>query len=415
MNVTSPGTNFFISLHVDKWNTSTTLPESLIHYTAPYQQKKGIRIQSNVAISVLLTVESYYSKSWGDGVFFDSGRLLPVSVLSQEYVVQVDSSRNIFMVGVEANTAFNITFTDSKESHMISGILSEFDTYLLNNVSINDVGGCIISSSKPIAVFSSSFDTGGFFFEQILPDYSWGYKYILPDVVKDIGTLHFRIFASIESTNVHTYLNSKRFTLNLNRGTYIQSTQTSGPIVLYANKPIMVMLYGPYYNYFLTTIPAISQFSNTCSFYVPKNSPSTSDKVIIFIKNDDLAGLIFKGRSFPELKETQFTMVDGLTYAILTFELHLTGSYYITHTSAAARFGGFVFGTNDRLPHSQDKRHYTYGYPLDMVLNNTKPGILCKVDSMMSHAPLLIPDRLLTFTEHISDSIRYSCCTVREQ
>ena len=307
-------------------------------------------------------------------MFGSTARLLPVSVLSQEYVVQVDSYTNIFMVGVEANTTFNITFTESKNSHMISGILSKFDTYLLNNVSINDVGGSIISSSKPIAVFSSCFNTGSSLFEQIIPDYFWGYRYILPDVVKDIGTLHFRIFASTENTNVHTYLNSKRFSLNLNRGTYIQSTQTSGPIVLYANKPIMVMLYGSYYRYFLTTIPAISQFSNACSFYVSNESPSTSHTVIIFIKNDDLAGLMFNGRSFPELKETQFTTVDSFTYAIITFELHLTGSYYITHTSTAARFGGFVFGTNDQLPLSKGQRQYTYGYPLDMVLNNTKPG-----------------------------------------
>ena len=367
VNVTSPGTNFFISLHVDKWNTSTTLPESLIHYTAPYQQKKGIWIHSNVAISVLLTVKSYYHKSLSIGVLFDSARLLPVSVLSQEYVVQVDSYRHIFMVGVEANTAFNITFTDSKESHMTSGILSKFDTYLLNNVSINDVGGCIISSSKPIAVFSSSFNTGGSFFEQILPDYSWGYKYILPDVVKDIGTLHFLVFASNEDTNVHTFINSKSVTLNLSRGTYMQSTQLSGPIVLYANKPIMVMLTGLNYKHFLTTIPAISQFANVCSFYVPNDVYTFSNAVVIIIKDDDLAGLTFNGRSFPEWLKTQYTTVDGVKYAIVTWKLLLLGPYYVTHTSTAARFGGFVFGTNNQ-------HHYTYGYPLDMVLNDTKPG-----------------------------------------
>ena len=314
---------------------------------------------SNVDISVLLTISSHY---YG---LYSSTRLLPVSVLSQEYVLQVYS--NSFIVGVEGNTTFNITLTDLKESHMILGILGKLDTYLIDNLPKNYDGGFIISSSKPIAVFSGNFDGNSFMFEQAIPDYYWGYKYILPDVVKDIGTLHFLVFASNEDTNVHTFINTKSVTLTLSRGTYMQSTQLSGPIVLYANKPIMVMLTGLNYEYFLTTIPAISQFANACSFYVPNDVYTTSNAVVIFIKDDDLVGLTFNGRSFPEWLKTQYTTVDGVKYAIVTWKLLLLGPYYITHTSAAARFGGFVFGTNDQ-------HQYTYGYPLDMVLNDTKPG-----------------------------------------
>ena len=365
VNVTSPWTNFFISLNVDKGNTSTTLPDSLIHqHNKGSRQNKGVQIQSNVDMSVLLIISS--SSFYG---LICSTRLLPVSVLGQEYVLQVDSNRNISIVGVEATTVFNISFTDSKESHMKSRILNKFDTYFLNDASSNYAGGAIISSSKPIAVFSGSISRRSYLFEQIIPDYSWGYKYILPDVIEDIGTLHFRVFASNDNTNVHTFMNSESVTLNLSRGTYMQSTQLSGPIVLYANKPIMVMLSGLNYDYFLTTIPAISQFANACSFYLPNHVYSTSHAVVIFIKQVDLAGLTFNGRSFPEWKKTQYASLDGVEYAIVTWELLSVGSYYVTHTSAAARFGGFVFATNAQ-------QRYTYGYPLDMVLDNNKPGKL---------------------------------------
>ena len=361
VNVSAPGVNFSpISQNVQPGSNSLTLPSSLIHYTPPYFQKKGIQITSSVDVSVVMSVSSWY---WDDNAqtsVYGNMRLLPVSALGSEYVVPYGSDRDLFITGVEQNTNFNITYTDWKGQQVISGHLNKFDSYLLNN---STGSGAFILSSKPIAVFSSSFTSAEFLFEQIIPGQSWGYKYILPSILRRRDPINFRVFALSDDTDVLANFSSQIFTININRGTYVESSETSGPITLSANKPIMVMQSGSS-DKFLTTVPAVTQFGKQCTFVIP--SIRYNHYVVIIIKKAYRSGLTFYDQTFPDWYGTDTVTLDGDDYVAMTFLMTRTGYHIITHTSPEAQFGGFVFGI--------DGSTYMYGYPLEMILRTNTPG-----------------------------------------
>lgn len=189
--MSSPGLNFTKStFDVRKGLTSLNLSKYLIHLESPLNQNKGIRITSNVNISVTLTVTAYN--------MYESALILPTSLLSTEYIVSYSAAMKILLVGVEGNTDYNVTYSNDLNS--TRGFFHRFGTVLLDNAISYDIATAIITSNKPLAVFSGrSSKSGNIVFEQAVPVVSWGFQYIVPQLPYAHS---FRLYAAQDGTAV---------------------------------------------------------------------------------------------------------------------------------------------------------------------------------------------------------------------
>ena len=357
---------FSSTRNVSKGITTIQIPSTLVHnpsYSYMYQNK-GLRIISSVDVSVIVTM------NLGISNMFDSMLLLPTVVLSTEYVVLYSGEKSTLIAGIESNTHFQIR---CQTVNGPSGVLGQYQTYLLHNGTASDTFSCSIFSTKPIAVFLSGFGhsiwTG---LEQAIPVSNWGKQYVIPEIHTDHS---FQILASQNDTfiNIDT---SPPLHIIAQSGQLRQSFVYKSSLFLDSNQPIMTLEYKTGFQGFLTTIPAVNQFGSRYVFYVPDvKGDGYEHYVTVIFETDGFGGFVFDEVYIPAWIDKSSTG----KYTVATFQVFDPGYHVITVTKEEAFgndmlldvFGGIVYGYN---PHSSQFTLDAYAHPLGMVLSTGKPG-----------------------------------------
>ena len=246
-------TSFDSTYDVSKGITTMQIPSTLVHNYAYTYQNMGFRISSTVQVSVIMTTYQEHTMA------FDSLLLLPTVVLSTEYVVPFSGDMTVLIAGLENNTHFQTRYQTLNGP---SGVLGQYQTYLLHNSSTPDTFSCTISSTKPVAVFLSKTTAG---LEQAIPVGNWGKQYvIIPELNTDQS---FRILASQNDTHIKVDT-SPPWHIIAHSGTR-QSNMYGSSLFVDSNQPIMALEYGTAYTHFLTTIPALTSSALVMYFSFP--------------------------------------------------------------------------------------------------------------------------------------------------
>ena len=300
--------------------------------------------------------------------------VLPTLVLSTEYIVPYNKGNRIILVGTDNSTDFSIKCTNGNGDE---GVIDEIQTYFLNNnaTSANPVS-CNVLSNKPVAVFMGrddsdyveDYELGSS--EQAIPVSGWGQQYIVPGLPISHS---FGVSASQNGTNIDMDHRSDNFPVVrvlANRGELRQTDMVTSALALNSNKPITVMQYGDDDNCFMTTVPAVSQFANDYTFFVPDVEYKHYVTIIVSSSFED-GIFIFDEMNIPVLTSKSTVSLNGDVYTIATLRLKTPGQHRILLTSTNnGVFGGIVHGL-----FSSDQSIRTYAHPLGMLLKKTKTGI----------------------------------------
>ena len=297
---------------------------------------------------------------------FDSMLLLPTAVLSNEYVVPFNGDMTVLIAGLEGNTQFQVRY---QTQYGPSGVLGQYQTYLLHNSSAPNTFSCSISSTKPIAVFMGKTRQTGL--EQAIPVNNWGKKYVIPKVIFDHS---FRLLAARDDTYI-TFDTTPPWHIIAHSGQMRQSNMYGYSLFLQSNQTIMALEYSTSYDIFLTTLPAITQFESRYTFLVPdvQDYYTYSHYVTVIFETNGFDGLILDEVNIPAWTDK----TSAGEYTVATFRVLDPGYHVITVTEENAfgydldRFGGIVHGYNT------DSGTRAYAHPLGMVLNTDNQGKIC--------------------------------------
>jgi hypothetical protein len=331
------------------------------------KQFKGIEIYADVNISVAV-FPAYSANTEGFLV-------LPVTALSTRYVAASYHPSGyyseILVAGVDSNTDVEINYTSNGKAKTQHIQLNQFETYQL--IVTYDLSGALITSDKPVAVFSGSsysqipvgIGAVNYIVEQMIPQKYWSNRFIVPPIYPH-NFFIVKIFVDYDNTEVHFYNSTHHFGSFLDRGSNQETLFGSEPIVILSTKPISVIQYcadneNMYGNPFMTTVQGISQYENVYKFATESYS-GVKSTVAITLKRNDMSGLSLGEKNISSWNaiiipvahpmEEYVTIYVNISYRSL-FRLHHTGG---------VRVGATLYGLLDTS--------YSYGYPLQLALSN---------------------------------------------
>ncbi|XP_053380292.1 uncharacterized protein LOC123562940 [Mercenaria mercenaria] len=333
-------------------------------------QFKGIEISSDVDISVTVTTSPHDLQ--------EGFLALPVSAIGTRYVVASYYSSDyseIVVTGVESDTDVSLkALTDNHKSTNISFRLQKFETYQYK--SANDVSGSVVTSNKPVAVFSGSSGANipvgigdwQYLIEQMIPTKYWTTNFITPPIYP---RRHYvlKFFSDQDSTEVHYYNSTNHFAVFMNKGSVAEFLFGTDPVVVLANKPISVIEYGHdgdnmIGDPFMTSVQGITQFQNSYKFVTEKyyyNSDIVNTIAITILKNST-DGLLLNGHSMSYWNAKNISVSPPLNEYITLFVNVSYNTYYKLHHTSGMEFGAVLYGG----------LHVNagYGYPLQLTFND---------------------------------------------
>ena len=335
-----------------------TLPGKLRFGEFTGKDTKGIRITANKPISV-------YGYGWilllgkqhvGEGFLG-----LPVDVLGKEYIVPTYSpvgSSVVQVVAQEDNTqvSFMLRLPTGGRVHygdryfssgeLINTTLNDLEVFQVQGDS--DLSGTVVTSSKPVAVFSGDdctlvpVDTFpcNHLVEQIPPVSVWGKEFITNPTPDNLGGDEFHIIASKDNTDVNVDWQRKG---TLNKGDkYKISIPWNKTSVITTSNPSLVVQYtsGAHSRPSMSIMPPKQWAWNDYSFYVP------SDGVFFINVNIDtssVVGLRVKGPLCSRVPSKWKTLPGGqISQGVLY--LRKSRLYHIYHDNPLTSFTAVVYG-----------------------------------------------------------------------
>ena len=317
---------------------------------------KGIRITANKPISV-----------YGYGGFLLQGPLhvgegflgLPVDVLGKEYIVPTNSpvgSSIVQVVAQEDNTQVSFMLRLPIGGRVLYG-RKYFSSGELINTTLNDLevfqvqvsrdlSGTVVTSSKPIAVFSGQHHNwlygtslNGHAVEQIPPVSVWRKEFITIPTPNNFGGDEFLIIASKDNTDVNVDLQRKG---TLNKGDkykiYVPWDKTS---LITTSNPSLVVQYtsGYHRSPSMSIVPPTQCAWNDYTVYVPG---AVDVYVNVIIDTASRSGLHVKGPVASGPFKWQ-TLLRGRSLGSL--HLKTTGVYLIYHNDLLVTFTSVMYGT----------------------------------------------------------------------
>ena len=313
---------------------------------------KGIRITANKQISV-------YGYAWilrlqhvGEGFLG-----LPVDILGKEYIVPTQATTHsllessvakVQVVAQEDNTqvSFMLRLPRGRRVYYRSRYFSsgELINTTLNDLEVfqvqvnTDLTGTVVTSSKPIAVFSGAYVFSGHSVEQIPPVSVWRKEFITIPAPNNFGGDHFLIIASKDNTDVNVDWQRKG---TLNKGDkykiYVPSKKTS--LITTSNPSLVVQNTGSFsMSPSMSIVPPTQCAWNDYTVYVP----GVDVYVNVIIDTASRSGLSVKGpvASGPFKWET---LLRGRSLGSL--HLKTAGVYLIYHNDLLVNFTSVMYGT----------------------------------------------------------------------
>ena len=359
ITISAPGANYNRRSYLNKGVRSFVLPHSIQTSASSGVNNTGITVTTTNDITLTAFVRA--------GNFHAAALVFPKIVLSTEYIVPY-GKHDILVVSLQNSTLF-----DATRYYVSSQQLNKNEVYHLSGRSSSSSESTVITSNHPIAVFMIiiASNSGGYY-EQMIPTKSWGYRYIVPNFYQD-RHFSFQVTASQHDTYINTYYRTHPGTMYLTTGRMIGATFDLDPYVLTSSKPIMVMQYGTEGS-FVTNVPAISQFSNSFSVYVPTEVRDFYNNIVIITTEQDEGGITFDATYIPARQRTETVMVDNIKYVVVTYRV-AAGELRIFHTSPGGRFGGFMYGYNYVSSHYGSY----YALPLGLTLKEEGKQLLAFV------------------------------------
>ena len=321
------------------------------------KDKKGIRITANKPISVYGYGE-FLLMPWHVGEGFLG---LPVDVLGKEYIVPTHSpvgSSIVQVVAQEDNTQVSFMLRLPRggrvrykgryfsSGELINTTLNDLDVFQVQGDS--DLSGTVVTSSKPVAVFSGDDCTlvpdntypCNHLVEQIPPVSFWGKEFITNPTPNNSGEDEFHIIASKDNTDVNVDWQKKE---TLNKGDkYEISVPWNKTSVITTSNPSLVVQYtsGQGVSPSMSIVPPKQWAWNDYSFYVP------SDDVFFINVNIDtssVVGLRVKGPLCSRVPSKWKTLPGGLISQGVLY-LRKSQFYHIYHDNPLTNFTAVVYG-----------------------------------------------------------------------
>ena len=345
-----------------------TLPSPYITPFVEFTGKgtMGIRITANKPISV-----------YGYGGFLQASRHvsegflgLPVDVLGKEYIVPTHSAihprRGSFVqvVAQEDNTQVSFILRLPRfgrvhygDRYLYSG---ELINTTLNDLEVfqvqgdDDLSGTVVTSSKPVAVFSGDDCTMvpantlpcNHLVEQIPPVSVWGKEFITNPTPNNSGGDEFHITASKDNTDVNVDWQRKG---TLNKGDkYKILVPWNKTSLITTSNPSLVVQYTSGYGSSpsMSIVPPTQCSWNDYTVYVP----GVDAYVSVIIDTASRSGLRVKGpvASGPFKWKTP---LEGRSLGSL--HLNTTGVYLFYHNDPLVNFTSVMYGTQRTLPRAR--------------------------------------------------------------
>lgn len=251
------------------------------------EKNKGIRITANKPISVQglsivrKTSEGFLGLPVGAlGMYY----IVPTFFVISSAIVQVVATEDRTFVSVELRLPKNgrvhygdVTYVDGD---FINATLNELDVLQVLGDSV--LSGTIVTSSKPIAVFSGN-DCAmvpksrlpcNHLVEQIPPVSDWGLEFVTNPTPNRQGGDEFHVMASMQNTIVYV---DRQFEATLNEGdTRIIEAPWNVSLVISTTQPSLVVQYSKGSDTLMLSpsmslVPPREWYSNDYTVYVPKN------------------------------------------------------------------------------------------------------------------------------------------------
>ena len=348
-----------------------TLPGELRFGEFTGKDTKGIRITANKPISV-------YGYGWillGSQHIGEGFLGLPVDVLGKEYIVptiptisfgkgcfvqvvaQEDNTQVSFILRVRGRR-FRYRDRYLYDGELINTTLNDLEVFQVQGY--NDLRGTVVTSSKPIAVFSGGhyrmWISRRFVFshvvEQIPPVSVWGKEFITNPTTSRFGRDQFLIIASKDNTYVSVDWHRKR---KLNKGGISEfSVPWNKASLITTSNPSLVVQYTTcgYCNTdrwpSMSIVPPTQCSWNDYIVYVPGVDVYVDVNVII--DTASRSGLRVKGpvASGPFKWKTP---LEGRSLGSL--HLNTTGVYLFYHNDPLVNFTSVMYGTQRTLPRAR--------------------------------------------------------------
>ena len=316
---------------------------------------KGIRITANKPISVY----GYGRILLGSHHIGEGFLGLPVDVLGKEYIVPTYSpvgSSIVQVVAKEDNTqvSFMLRLPMGGRVHygdryfhsgeLINTTLNDLEVFQVQGDS--DLSGTVVTSSKPVAVFSGDDCTVvpanahpcNHLVEQIPPVSVWGKEFITNPTPNNSGGDEFHIIASKDNTDVNVDWQKKK-TLNKTDKYEITVPWNKTSLITTSN-PSLVVQYtsGAGSSPSMSIVPPTQCSWNDYTVYVP----GVDVYVNVIIDTASRGGLGVKGpvASGPFKWET---LLGGRSLGSL--HLNTPGVYLIYHNDLLLNFTSVMYGT----------------------------------------------------------------------
>ena len=316
---------------------------------------KGIRITANKPISV-------YGYGWIilGSMHIGEGFLgLPVDVLGKEYIVPTYSpvgSSIVQVVAKEDNTQVSFMLRLPMGGRVHYGDRSLYSGELINTTlddlevfqvqGDSDLSGTVVTSSKPVAVFSGDDCTVvpanahpcNHLVEQIPPVSVWGKEFITNPTPNNSGGDEFHIIASKDNTDVNVDWQKKK-TLNKTDKYEITVPWNKTSLITTSN-PSLVVQYtsGAGSSPSMSIVPPTQCSWNDYTVYVP----GVDVYVNVIIDTASRSGLGVKGPVASGLFKWE-TLLGGRSLGSL--HLNTTGVYLIYHDDLLVNFTSVMYGT----------------------------------------------------------------------
>lgn len=319
------------------------------------KETKGIRITANKPISV----HGYAWIRLGSRYIGEGFLGLPVDVLGKEYIVSTYSpigSSIVQVVAQEDNTqvSFMLRLAEGGRVQYGDRFLSngDFINTTLNDLEVfqvqgdSDLSGTVVTSSKPIAVFSGDDCTMvprnnypcNHLVEQIPPVSFWGKEFITNPTPDNSGGDEFHIIASKDNTDV--YVDWQR-NATLDKGDkYEMSIPWDKTSLITTSNPSLVVQYtsGDGSSPSMSIVPSTQWAWNDYTVYIPR----VHTYVNVIIDTAVRGNLLVKG----SVASGQFkwrNLLEERSQGSIHF--NTTGVYHIYHKDPLANFTSVMYGT----------------------------------------------------------------------
>ena len=337
------------------------LPNSILQG----KSNRAILIQTSEPVAV------YGMFKWNDGAMSEGFYVYPTKFLGQNYIAVTGEPTDLSfltILSVADNTHVYVTPTNDVYckgcyEHGGSSISISMDKLqAVQLVSLKDLSGSTIHSSKPVAVLSGNQCTPfncNYLVEYLVPNTACGREFIVPPF--NGTSMRLKIFATGDRTNISI---SSATTTNISEiiNTFIEKKfGAKEPYAIRSDKPVCVyMLLVMGTKPMLTAIPSLDQYVDDAVITVPMIA-SYANFLSIAIKTTSLSQLRFDNRTLSpsNLKTINF---DGVQYS--TFWIHLDRKRFAPQQRLKGSSKADVFCAIAHGHWDYQGEDHTYGYPV---------------------------------------------------